>query len=123
MRDWEKFELKIAEELRKNGIPARRTGNMVRARKCDVETPELLIECVYKKLKGVVSLPKYKMDRTERYAENLGKIPVMVIGLKGSEEKYAILRWKDFISMLKAMKIYNKIKEIIHNLENNKSHI
>jgi len=112
MEEWQKFEEEICEELRKHGIPAIRTSSEIHGMKGDVETAQFLIECTYMKNRGIIYLSKPKLERTLLYAEKRNKIPLLVFGIKETKEKYVIIRFKDFIKLLKDQAQLKKIKEI-----------
>lgn len=83
----------------------------------DVETLDLLVECTYLKNSGVIRIGKHKVERTVKYGEKRGKIPLLVIGIKNTGEKYVILRFNDFMRFYKAYEKCKRLEETFSFVE------
>ena len=78
----------------------------------DVETHDLLIECTFRKNSGVLWLWRERIDRAIRYAEKRRKIPLLVVGIKETGEKFALLRFDDFMKLYKAYESCKRFEEM-----------
>jgi len=120
MRDWEEFERKVFREFLKEGFKAKLTSKMGELHG-DVETHDLLVECTLRKNSGVLWLWRERINRAIRYAEKRRKIPLLVVGIKETGEKFALLRFDDFMKLYKAYEsckrfseVFSVIKEIVN---------
>ena len=88
---WKALERKSAAILGGQRAPSDGTGGV------DVEHPTFAIECKYRAKLGFKSW----FEQAERYANESGKVPLLVCKQKHERGEYAILRLTDLAELLR----------------------